>query len=59
MITQFARGERTADADDRTILDVSGVETDRVNEYVVEWFPDVGDVYLERKGGKTFLVAGE
>ncbi|MFC4448572.1 MULTISPECIES: hypothetical protein [Halorussus] len=59
MIPEFARAERTADADDRTILDVSGVETDRVNEYVGEWLADVGDVYLERKGGKTFLVAGE
>ncbi|UPV75845.1 hypothetical protein M0R89_07225 [Halorussus limi] len=59
MIAQFARGERTADDTDRTVLDVSGVETDRVNEYVGEWFPDVADVHLERKGGKTFLVAGE
>ncbi|WP_435180646.1 hypothetical protein [Halorussus sp. AFM4] len=59
MIAEFARGERTADADDRTILDVSDVETDRVTEYVGEWFADVGDVYLERKGGKTYLVAGE
>ncbi|NHN60825.1 MULTISPECIES: hypothetical protein [Halorussus] len=59
MIAEFARGERTADADDRTILDVSDVETGRVTEYVGEWFADVNDVYLERKGGKTYLVAGE
>ena len=48
-----------ADDTARTVLDVSDVETDRVNEYVGEWFPDVADVHLERKGGKTFLVAGE
>jgi hypothetical protein len=59
MIAQFARGERIADEDDRTVLDVSGVETERVSEYVGEWFADVSDVYLERKGGKTLLVAGE
>jgi hypothetical protein len=59
MIAKFARGERRGDESDRTILDVSGVETDRVYEYVGEWFADVNDVYLERKGGKTFLVAGE
>jgi len=59
MIAQFARGERPSDDSDRTVLDVSGVETDRVNEYVGESFPDVADVYLERKGGKTLLVAGE
>ena len=59
MIAQFARGEQITDEDDRTVLDVSGVETERVSEYVGEWFPDVNDVYLERKGGKTFLVAGE
>ena len=60
MIAQFARGERTTpDEAGRRVLDVSGVETDRVNEYIGEWFGDVSDVYLERKGGKTFLVAGE
>lgn len=59
MIAQFARGERRGDEPDRTVLDVSGVETDRVYEYVAEWFADVNDVYLERKGGKTFVVAGE
>jgi hypothetical protein len=59
MIAQFARGEQITDEDDRTVLDVSGVETERVSEYVGEWFSDVNDVYLERKGGKTFLVAGE
>ncbi len=41
------------------MLDVSDVETARVEEYVTEWFPDVGDVYLERKGGTTLLIAGE
>ena len=59
MIAQFARGEQITDEDDRTVLDVSGVEIERVSEYVGEWFSDVNDVYLERKGGKTFLVAGE
>jgi len=59
MIAQFARGEQITDEDDRTVLDVSGVETERVSEYVAEWFSDVNDVYLERKGGKTLLVAGE
>jgi len=59
MIAQFARGEQITDEDDRTVLDVSGVETERVSEYVGEWFSDVNDVYLERKGGKTLLVAGE
>lgn len=59
MIAQFARGKCRGDAPDRTVLDVSGVETDRVYEYVTEWFADVNDVHLERKGGKTFLVAGE
>ena len=59
MIAQFARGEQITDEDDRTVLDVSGVETERVSEYVGEWFSDVNDVYLERKGGKTFLIAGE
>jgi hypothetical protein len=59
MIAEFARGERTTDGAGRTVLDVSDVETDRVEEYVTEWFPDVGDVYLERKGGTTLLVAGE
>jgi len=59
MIAELDRGERTTDETGRTVLDVSGVETDRVEEYVTEWFPDVGDVYLERKGGKTLLVAGE
>lgn len=59
MIAEFARGERTADGDDRTVLDVTDVETGRVTEYVGEWFADVNDVYIERKGGKTFLVAGE
>lgn len=58
MNARFARAERPADGDDRTILDVSDVTTDRVSEYVREWFPDA-DVYLERKAGKTFLVAGE
>ena len=59
MIAKFVRGERRGDESDRTVLDVSGVETDRVYEYVGEWFADVNDVYLERKGGKTFVVAGE
>ena len=60
MTLKFAREEpTTADDDGRTVLDVSDVETDRVQEYVGEWFSDVSDVYLERKGGKTFLVAGE
>ncbi|PSP57134.1 hypothetical protein BRC82_00855 [Halobacteriales archaeon QS_1_67_19] len=60
MIAQFARGKRTTDGEtDRTVIDVSGVETDRVTEYVGEWLDDVSDVHLERKGGKTFLVAGE
>jgi hypothetical protein len=59
MIAQFARGEQITDEDDRTVLDVSGVEIERVSEYVGEWFPDVNDVYLEHKGGKTFLIAGE
>ena len=59
MIAQFVRGKQITDEDDRTVLDVSGVETERVSEYVGEWFPDVNDVYLERKGGKTLLVAGE
>ncbi|WP_168216156.1 hypothetical protein [Halorussus halobius] len=57
MNAQFARGRRSTDGDDRTVVDVSDVETERVDEYVCEWFPDV-DVYLERKGGRTFLVAG-
>ena len=59
MIASFARGACTADADDRTVMDVSGVETDRVNDYVGEWFADVSDVHLERKGGTTLLVVGE
>lgn len=59
MIAGFARGERLADEDDRTVLDVSEVETDRVEAYVGEWFADVRDVHFERKGGKTFLVAAE
>lgn len=59
MIAQFARGERLADDADRTVLDVSGVETGRLNEYVGEWFPDAADVHFERKGSKTLLVAGE
>jgi hypothetical protein len=59
MIAQFARGEQNADEDDRTVLDVSDVETERVSEYVGKGFADGGDVYFERKGGKTFLVAGE
>ncbi|WP_157971694.1 hypothetical protein [Halorussus litoreus] len=58
MNARFARAERPADGDDRTVLDVSGVETDRVDEYVGEWLADA-EVYFERKGGKTFLVAGE
>ena len=48
-----------ADDADRTVLDVSGVETGRLNEYVGEWFPDAADVHFERKGSKTLLVAGE
>lgn len=60
MIAEFARGERTqADDGGPAVLDVSGVETERVEEYAVEWFADVPDVHLEHKGGKTFLVAGE
>lgn len=60
MNARFARGERTTgDKRGRTVLDISGVETERVNEYVGEWFGDVTEVYLERKGGKTLLVAGE
>lgn len=55
----FVRGERSHDERGRTVVDVSDVETDRVTEYVGEWFTDVADVYFERKGGKTFLVAGE
>ncbi|USZ66951.1 hypothetical protein NGM10_09425 [Halorussus salilacus] len=60
MTLTFAREEpATADDDARAVLDVSDVETDRLQEYVGEWFADVSDVYLERKGGRTFLVAGE
>lgn len=58
MTTQFARRNRTTD-DDRRAVDVSGVETCRVSEYVGERFPDADDVYLERKGGRTLLVTGE
>jgi hypothetical protein len=59
MNARFARGECTTDDErGRTILDVSGVETERVTEYVSEWFADC-EVHLERKGGTTVLVAGE
>lgn len=55
----FVRGDHPSDEHGHTVVDVSGVETDRVAEYVSEWFPDVSDLYLERKGGRTFLVAGK
>ena len=58
MNARFARAEHPADADGPTVLDVSDVATDRVAEYVREWFPDT-EVYLERKPGKPFLVAEE
>jgi len=59
MNARFARGERTTDDErGRTVLDVSDVETERVDEYVTEWFADC-EVHLERKGGTTLLVAGE
>jgi hypothetical protein len=45
--------------DGRTAVDVSDVSADRVTESVAEWFPDEREVHLERKGGKTLLVAGE
>jgi hypothetical protein len=57
MNAQFARGRQSTDGDARTAVDVSDVETERVEAHVREWFPDV-EVYLERKGGRTFLVAG-
>lgn len=34
------------------VIDVSDLATDRVQQYARE----VGDAYLERKGGRTFLV---
>jgi hypothetical protein len=50
-------GARTTHPD-RAILDVSEVAADRVREYARE-SAAAGhpDVYLERKGGRTFLVA--
>ncbi|WP_158058385.1 hypothetical protein [Halorussus halophilus] len=60
MIIEFDRVERDAPQRDSSVsLDVTGVETDRIAEYVDEWFDDVDDLHFECKGEQTFLVAGE
>lgn len=60
MIIEFDRVERDApERESGTSLDVTGVETDRIAEYVDEWFDDVDGVHFERRGEQTFLVAGE
>jgi len=37
------------------VVDVSDLRTDRVRRYARE----AGDVYFERKGGRTFLVTSQ
>lgn len=49
---------RSTPGTDRTILDVSDVAAERVRRYAREAAEaDHPVVYLERKGGRTFLVA--
>ena len=43
---------RSAGVRHNGVLDVSGLETARVQQYARE----VGDAYIERKGGRTYLV---
>ncbi|MFC4551951.1 MULTISPECIES: hypothetical protein [Halorussus] len=57
MIAELAREEDAANPNE-TALEVSEVETARVEEYVEEWFEDE-PVYFECKGEETFLVVGE
>lgn len=58
MSTGTSRVHSQKPGTDRAILDVSEVAADRVREYARE-SAAAGhpDVYLERKGGRTFLVA--
>lgn len=60
MIIEFDRVERDAPERDAGVsLDVTGVETGRITEYVTEWFDDMDNVHFECRGEQTFLVAGE
>jgi hypothetical protein len=45
--------QSTAEATHNGVLEVSDLRTERVQRYARE----ADDVYFERKGGRTFLVA--
>lgn len=51
------RPDRDADQPDGSprIIEVSDVHAERVSDYVEE--SERSEVYLERKGGRTYLVA--
>lgn len=53
MSTTKRRTERT-EPTHNGVIEVSGLETARVQRYARE----AGEVHFERKGGRTFLVAG-
>ena len=58
MITTLAAEETVENQPNEMSLEVSAVETERIEEYVDEWFADE-PVHFESKGDQTFLVVGE
>lgn len=58
MIATFAEEETVDSQPSEMSLEVSAVETERIEEYVDEWFADE-PVHFESKGDQTFLVVGE
>lgn len=59
MSIDVVRTRDRAETGSRRVLDVSDVAASRVAEYAREAADSRGseDVYLEHKGGRTFLVA--
>lgn len=57
-VREHSPDQEQASSPDRTVVDVSGVRPARVRQYARE-SAAAGhpEVYLERKGGRTFLVA--
>lgn len=50
----MSAGTRTGEATHNGAIDVSELQTTRVRQFA----RDAGDVYFERRGGRTFLVTG-
>jgi hypothetical protein len=59
MAIDVVRTRERAEPQSRRIVDVSDVPATRVTEYVREASErrENGEVYLEHRGGRTFLVA--